>query len=279
MIKIMADTSTLKSSIQALAEGITVTPLSVTVAGRTYKELDEINSEDFIKAVREGNMPTSSQPAIGDILAHFDDAGESDEIIDIAMADGLSGTYQSAVSAKEISKNRDRITVINSRTLCGPHRYMVEKAHKLAKMGKGVGEIIAEVRKCIDNTKSYLIPEDFDYLRRGGRLAPLAAHIGGALRLVPVMTLNEDSTRLIKAGLTRSFHKALDLIIDAFNKAGIDENHLVTVSHADNIRRADEAKAALLRHFPKLDVEVVPLTPAFIAQGGPGCVAIQSVLK
>lgn len=279
MIKIIADTSTLTSSAQAIEQGFQVAPLSVTVNGETYKELDEISSMDFVKIVREGHLPTSSQPAIGDILNIFDAADEDDEIIDIAMAHGLSGTYQSAVSAAEMSKNKENITVINSKTLCGPHKYMVQKAQKMVENGCTKDEVIAAVNKCIENGISFLIPEDFDFLRRGGRLAPLAAHIGGALKLVPVMTLNEDCTRLVKAGLTRNIQKALDIVVDALKKGGTDENYLITISHADNMKRAEIAKAELLKHFPNTEIQIELLTPAFITQGGPGCFAIQSVLK
>ncbi len=279
MIKIMADTSILMSSYEAKEKGITIAPLSVTINGNTYKEMDEICSMDFVKIVREGHIPTSSQPAIGDILANFDACDENDEIINISMAHGLSGTYQSAVSAAEMSKNKENITVINSRTLCGPHKYMVEKAQKLVEEGKSKDEVLAAVNKCIENGLSFLIPEDFDFLRRGGRLAPLAAHIGGALKLVPVMTLNEDCTRLVKAGLCRNFQKAMDLVIGELKKDNTGTNHLITISHADNMKRAEFAKAELLKHFPDTEIEIVLLTPAFITQGGPGCVAIQSVLK
>lgn len=279
MIKIMADTSILMSSYEAKEKGITIAPLSVTINGNTYKEMDEITSMDFVKIVREGHLPTSSQPAIGDILANFNAVDENDEIINISMAHGLSGTYQSAVSASEMSKNKENITVINSRTLCGPHKYMVQKAQKLVEEGKTKDEVLAAVNKCIENGLSFLIPEDFDFLRRGGRLAPLAAHIGGALKLVPVMTLNEDCTRLVKAGLCRNFQKAMDLVIGELKKAGTGANHLLTISHADNMKRAEFAKAELLKHFPDTEIEIVLLTPAFITQGGPGCVAIQSVLK
>ena len=280
MIKIMADTSILMSSYEAKEKGITIAPLSVTINGNTYNELDEITSMDFVKIVREGHIPTSSQPAIGDILSNFDAVDENDEIINISMAHGLSGTYQSACSAAEMSKNKENITVINSRTLCGPHRYMVEKAQKMVEDGCTKDEVIAAVNKCVENGLSFLIPEDFDFLRRGGRLAPLASFIGGALKLVPVMTLTEDCTRLIKAGLVRNFQKALnEIIIPELKKDGTDENYLITISHADNMKRAEIAKAELAKHFPDTEIEIVLLTPAFITQGGPGCVAIQSVLK
>ena len=96
----------------------------MTIAGRSYREFDEISSDEFVAIIRQGHMPTSSQPAIGEVTALYEEfAGE--QILNIAMAQGLSGTYMSAVAAADLCDNADEITVLNSRTLCGPHRYMV----------------------------------------------------------------------------------------------------------------------------------------------------------
>ena len=70
------------------------------------------------------------------------EACAGDKVINTSMADGLSGTYQSACSAREMAKNKEDITVFNSGTLCGPHRYMVEQAQKMAKEGKDEMEIL-----------------------------------------------------------------------------------------------------------------------------------------
>ena len=132
MVRIVSDTSTLYSTAQAREAGFAVSPLSVTINGKSYREFDEISSERFVEIIREGNMPTSSQPALGEVTALYEEfAGE--EILNIAMAAGLSGTYQSAESAARLCDNSADITVVNTRTLCGPHRYMVEKAVEMAR--------------------------------------------------------------------------------------------------------------------------------------------------
>ena len=67
MVHIVSDTSTLYSTAQAKEAGFTVAPLSVTIAGKSYREFDEISSEEFVEIIRQGHMPTSSQPAIGEV--------------------------------------------------------------------------------------------------------------------------------------------------------------------------------------------------------------------
>lgn len=232
MIRIISDTSTMYSSAEAKEYGFHVAPLSVTIADKSYREFDEIDSVTFTDLIRQGNMPRSSQPAIGEVMELFEQFPD-DEIIDIAMADGLSGTYNSAVSAAASCSNSGNITVVNTRTLCGPHRYMVEKTTKMAEAGVGKEEILAWLNKRIDSAKSYLMPSDFDYLRRGGRLSPLVSFVG--------------------------------------------KGWVVYVVHADASELAEQAMEILKKDMPEASYQLHPLSPAFITQGGPGCVAIQVI--
>ena len=86
-------------------------------------------SAEFVEIVRAGNVPASSQPPVGGVIENYEKYPE-DDIINICMADGLSGTYQSALGAKAGLANESRIHVVNSATLCGPHRYMVQETLK-----------------------------------------------------------------------------------------------------------------------------------------------------
>jgi len=276
MVRIVSDTSTLYSKTQAKEAGFDVTPLFVTIAGNSYLEFEEISPSEFVKIIYEGNMPTSSQPAVGSVAQVYEQY-PNDEILNISMADGLSGTYNGAVAAKGLVANSDNITVINSKTLCGPHRYMVECAKKMAEAGKSMKEILAKLDELIASSRSFLMPADFDYLRRGGRLSPLVSFVGQTAHLVPVMTLTEDCTRLIVATVRRGFAGAFKFVTRNLEKYGVGEGWRVYVTHADAIERAEEAVRILKESLPKAIFEIHPLSPAFITQGGPGCVAIQVI--
>ena len=276
MVRIVSDTSTLYSSAQARAAGFAVAPLSVTIAGKSYREFDEISSDEFVAIINEGNMPASSQPAIGEVSALYEEfAGEP--ILNISMAAGLSGTYQSAAAAAELCDNCADITVLNSRTLCGPHRYLVERAAELAQKGATLQELLAWLNKRMDTAKSYLIPADFDYLRRGGRLSPLVSHVGKLAGLAPVMTQTDDGTRLTVASIKRGFKGAVKYVVDTLHRHGIGAGWKVYISHAAAPERAEMALEQLKALMPGAEYEIVPLSPAFITQGGPKCMAIQYV--
>ena len=276
MVRIVSDTSTLYSTAQAREAGFYVSPLSVTIAGENYREFDEISSEEFVAIINQGHMPTSSQPAIGAVTALYEElAGE--QILNIAMAAGLSGTYQSAAAAAELCDNCDDITVVNSRTLCGPHRYLVEQAVKMAADGASLEELLAWLNRRMDSAKSFLIPADFDYLRRGGRLSPLVSHVGKLAGLAPVMTQTEDGTRLTVASIKRGLKHAVKYCVEYLQKHGVGRGYKVYISHAAAPEKAELALQMLRTAMPEAEYEIIPLSPAFITQGGPACMAIQYV--
>ena len=276
MVRIVADTSTMYSTCQARQAGFAVSALSVTIAGKSYREYDEISAEEFVSIIRQGHMPTSSQPAIGEVEALYNEF-KDDEILNVTMAHGLSGTYTSACAAAELCDHSDQIHVINTRTLCGPHRYLVEKATQWAAAGEPVEAIKEKLNALMDSAKSFLVPADFDYLRRGGRLSPLVSYVGKAANLTPIMTQTENGERLTAAGIRRGFPHAVKYIVKELEKAGVGKGWRVYISHADAWDKAELAREKLKEAMPEAVCEVYPLSPAFITQGGPGCVAVQYI--
>ena len=71
-------------------------------------------------------------------------------------------------------EHNENIHVINSMTLCGPQKYLVEKAVELKEKGFSLDHIMKELHKSIATEKSFLIPQDFGFLKRGGRLTPVS---------------------------------------------------------------------------------------------------------
>ncbi len=276
MVRIVADTSTMYSTSQAREAGFAVSALSVTIAGKSYREFDEISAEEFVEIIRQGHMPTSSQPAIGEVEALYNEFA-GDEILNIAMAHGLSGTYTSARAAAQLSDHPEKIHVINTRTLCGPHRYLVEKAVQWANAGESAEAIIQKLNTLMDSAKSFLVPADFDYLRRGGRLSPLVSYVGKAAGLTPIMTQTDNGERLTAAGIRRGFSHAVKYIVKELEKAGVGTGWRVYISHAGAPEKAEQALKELKAAMPGAVCEIYPLSPAFITQGGPGCMAVQYI--
>lgn len=275
MVQIVTDSSVLYTEEEAKAAGFDVIPLCVSVGDMDGQDL-QINMEEFYGRIGKGEIPRSSQPPIGDVVEVYEKYQDAD-VLNICVADGLSGTYHGALSARDMVESRDRITVFNSRTLCGPHRYMVEKAQKMKEEGKGIPEILEWLKSAAEKTESFLIPQDFGFLKRGGRLTPVAAALGSVLKLKPVMRLTEDGTRLDKFFVKRTMSAAVSGIMDHMKKKGIDGRYLLYIVHAAAPKEAGAIREMIEAEFKGIQIQMMDLSPVFVAQGGPGCVAIQYI--
>ncbi|WP_458407066.1 DegV family protein [Anaerotignum sp.] len=277
MVKIITDSSTLYPPTEGKKLGFDVMPLCVSIADLEDRDL-LVDMDVFYSKIAEGNHPRSSQPPVGEVMEAYE-AYPEDEIINIAMADGLSGTYQSACGARESVDNKDNIVVFNSKTLCGPHRYMVEKAQKMAEEGKSAKEILDWLEYASEHHESFLIPQDFDFLRRGGRLTPMAAAFGSVLKLKPIMKQTDDGKKLDKFGVKRTMKAVVATIIEHLKKADLDSRHILYVSHARVPEDAKKVVEQLKEAFPEVEYHILDLGAAFVTQGGPGCVAVQYIEK
>lgn len=275
MVQIVTDSSVLYTEEEAKAAGFDVIPLCVSVGDMDGRDL-QIDMEEFYGRIGKGEIPRSSQPPIGDVVEVYEKYQDAD-VLNICVADGLSGTYHGALSARDMVESRDRITVFNSRTLCGPHRYMVENAQRMKEEGKGIPEILEWLKSAAEKTESFLIPQDFGFLKRGGRLTPVAAALGSVLKLKPVMRLTEDGTRLDKFFVKRTMSAAVSGIMDHMKKKGIDGRYLLYIVHAAAPKEAGAIREMIEAEFKGIQIQMMDLSPVFVAQGGPGCVAIQYI--
>lgn len=277
MVAIVTDSSTLYSPEQAQEAGFSSVPLCINIGDWNERDL-VLDMDRYYQMIGEGQIPRSSQPPIGDVMDTYESLADS-EIINIAMADGLSGTYQTACCARNLVENKDRITVFNTRTLCGPHRYLVEMAQCLKQEGFTAGEILDWLKRASEKTESFLIPQDFSYLKRGGRLTPLAAATGSVLNLKPVMRLTDDGKKLDRFAIKRTMSSAADAVIQYLKKKGLGKDHILYISHARAQADAQKIRAMFEAAFEGLEIRMLELSAVFVAQGGPRCVAIQYIEK
>ena len=272
-MKIITDTGSLMSQAQALELDIELLPLQVAILGKNYRDYFELKSADFVEMVKKA-IPNSSQPAIGDVMKVYE---RTKNALHITMTKGLSATYDSALGILN-SMHTEGITLFNSKTLAGTQKYLVELAASLSK-DKTVEEIVERMNKCLSSCQSFLMPTDFDYLKRGGRITILAATLGGFLKLKPIVMHVEGSERLEKFGSGRTWTNAIDQIIDRMIENGVSYTHKIYISHAFNLEVAELAFKRIKERIQNIEVDILELSPVMITQGGPGCVAIQYILK
>lgn len=277
MIHIVTDSSTLYSIEEGKQIGLSVVPLNITVEDKSYRDFEDISDLQLLEMIKENKIPRTSQPSIGEKIELYNTLVRDGEVIDIVMASGLSGTYQTALLAKKVCDVPEKVHVIDSQTLCGPHRALVNIALEMAAEQKSVEEIVPCIERMKQHEISFLIPIDFEFLVRGGRLNGMAGVLGGLLKLMAVMKKGENGKGLDKFSVCRTARKVGHDIVEEMKKEGVDSSYTFFVTHAANEELGMKMKVKLEEEFPGAEVHMYPLSPSFITQGGPGCVAVQAI--
>ena len=236
-MRIITDTATLFSPEEGKAVGISVVPTCVIHGDKVYRDYEEMQVDTLLSMIAGGATPTTSQPAIGDWLDVFEETTE--ETLGLFIGDGLSGGYQSAVGAKNTIDDNEYIHIVDTKTLAGAEGYLVQKAIELRNQGLNMEAIKTELEKSIESSASFVIPADFEFLKRSGRLTPIAAKISSMIKIVPVMTLTEDKKKITLFTIKRSWKKATEAIAEEMKKLGVDENYVIYICHGGDVKAAE----------------------------------------
>ena len=276
-MRIITDTASLFSPEEGKAVGISVVPTCVIHGDKVYRDYEEMQIDTLLSMIAGGATPTTSQPAIGDLLDVFEETTE--ETLGLFIGDGLSGGYQSAVGAKNTIDDNEYIHIVDTKTLAGAEGYLVQKAIELRNQGLNMEAIKTELEKSIESSASFVIPADFEFLKRSGRLTPIAAKISSMIKIVPVMTLTEDKKKITLFTIKRSWKKATEAIAEEMKKLGVDENYVIYICHGGDVKAAEGVLSQLKESFGNVTTELMCLSPSMLTHGGPGCVLVQAIKK
>jgi DegV family protein with EDD domain len=197
---VVCDTTAYLPSELLAARGIAAISLYVTVDGHQEAESEISDYREFYERLRasEGGA-TTSQPSIGDFVGVYEPLlDEGREIVSIHISAGISGTFEAAGQARERliaeGKGGERIHLFDSRSACGGMGYSVLAAAAAAQAGGDGEAVLARAVRAREELKMWFAIDTLEYLRRGGRIGGARAWIGGALKIKPILTLEEEIT-------------------------------------------------------------------------------------
>lgn len=218
-----------------------VIPLQVTINNNTYLDGVDIDIETFFNEMdKTDEMPKTSQipPAkFEEIYKKY--INEDYEVISLHLSSKMSGTYQSALIAKDMLEN-DNIHVIDSQNVTCGLGILVLKACKLRDEGKDAKEIVSIINDTISRVKSTLNFQSLDNLVKGGRLSKTTAFVGGLLGIK--LNLAVENGEMVVRDKVRGSKKALKCLIDYLEQCGISEEVTPIVLNA----AADEENRSVL---------------------------------
>lgn len=264
--------------------GINVLPMPFTIDGQTFYEDINLTHSEFFDKLTNGAEVFTSQPLVGDVGKLWDEVLKNyDEIVYIPMSSGLSGSCQTALMLA--NEYDGRVQVVDSQRISVTQKWDVFDAIELAKQGKSAKEIkkILETNKL--NASIYITVNTLEYLRKGGRITPAVAILGGMMKIKPILQIQGE--KLDTFSKSRTMSKATKIMIEAIKK-DIDEridpeqkgkNVHVCVAYTYDKQPALELKKELEEIYPDSTIICDPLSLSVSCHIGPHALAVAACKK
>ncbi len=269
MIKFLIDSSSDYMQSELAGEDILFIPMGITLNGKDYLGGVDLNQDQFYDMlVNSSEFPKTSMPSPAAFTDYFEKAkANGDEIICIILSSALSGTYQSAVTAKAMV-GYEGIHLIDSRCAAACIRIMLEHALRLRADGLSAAEITQQLELLKKRIRVYAAVDTLEYLYKGGRLSRAAAAVGTIASLKPILTITEEGTvSVIKKSLSKN--RAQRDLLDILTGADIDTSFPVYTLYSCGVENCE----ALEEHLAEAGIFPTGRTqlgPAIGAHVGPG---------
>ena len=276
VVRIVTD-STADLPTQVAADlGITVVPLTVFFGDDAYLDGIELDNAGFYeKLAASKDLPRTSQPAPAAFQEAFQrliDEG-ADAILSVHLSSKLSGTYQSACTARDSLENPRNVPVeiIDSQSISVGMNYPIQQAARMAREGKSLEELKAYVEDTLARTNILAVLDTLEFVRRGGRIGRASAFLGNMLSFKPIIELKEGEVAPVERPRTRG--KAYARIAQLLAEAGEVEYVAIAESNDEVGQQLGEA----LKEVYSKEVPIYHLGAALGTHTGPGTAAISLV--
>jgi len=255
------------------ALGIDIVSLSVIFGDKKYMDGVDFKKEEFYEMLSKSPvLPSTSQvnpDGFFDLFKNYTDAG--DDVLLIVISSKLSGTYQSAVIAKDMV-GADNIYLIDSYTTTFGLALLVYEAIAMRDKGAGAKEIYEKLMLLRDKIKFYAVVNTLKYLKMGGRLSSSQAVIGEVLGIKPLVSVANGEVKNV--GKERGQKAAFAWILNQLKENPPDKNYPVFFGHSNAPRMITDFMVFLAQSVDKNPHRVFEIGGVIGTHAGPGCVGL-----
>jgi DegV family protein with EDD domain len=279
MIKIVTDSTAYLPEETVRQHDISVVPLYVHFGNKAFREGVDLSNEDFYRRLKEApELPTTSQPSAGEfheLFTQLIDAGH--EVVTLTISSKLSGTWNSAMAAKEMLPDAGISVVDSLSTSVGLH-LMVDAAVEAAAVGATRQEIVEQIDQIKQKIQIFFVVDTLEYLAKGGRIGNAKAFLGTLLKVKPILVLQEGAIEPLEQ--VRSKRKATARMLDLVEEhvSGNGDTSRVAVTNALVPEEAESVSQELVGRLGcalPLEGEIGPVIGTHT---GPGCVGVATYI-
>lgn len=274
---IMTDSTADLNQTWAEDHDIVLIGLTILCDGEVYETVgpNRISSDYLLKKMKAGSHPQTSQINVGEFEKVFrEHARNNKALLYLAFSSVLSGTYQSALMARDLVREDYPdavIEIVDTLAAAGGEGYLTILAAEARDSGKHLLETKDIVEAVIPRLRTYFLVDDLFHLMRGGRLSKGSAFLGSLASIKPLLWIDEEG-KLVPIAKIRGRQKAIKEMVAQVEKDIADST--VIVSYTSDQGSAEKLREELLAHENISDVLMMPLGPVISAHVGPNTLAV-----
>lgn len=255
-----------------------ILPLRVQFGEDEYVDGRDLSREKFYRLLSEAKeLPKTAQVTpieFEELLRPYVEAG--DEIVILPISKEMSGTYNSAILAKEQFPGAP-IYVVNTLNVTFALALLVDLAVKMRDEGLDARTIAGRLDELKDRARLYAVIGDLKYLRLGGRLSSTGAVVGTLLGVKPIITIREG--KVIGVNKTRGMKAGYRSVLSYAEKEGVDTHYPVYFGHSDIPAAMKELEDAAKECLTLDEVHEIDIGPIVGTHAGPGATGIAFIAE
>lgn len=254
---------------------IRMVSLNLSFDDASMRETD-IDNEIFYKMMAEKGIPTSSQPSVGELYDEMISViKKGDSLCCIFISSEMSGTLSAGYLAKKMVLEKyenAQIEIVDSRSNCMQLGFAVIQAARAAKAGQTLEQVKEAALANIKRSRFLFIPENLEYLKKGGRIGGASALIGNLFKIIPILTVDNGKTNILTKVRTKknAVTAMVERMLEDIHTFGLGE---VVVLHIQCLNEATELKNEIQDKL-KISIDIMDIGPVIGLHVGPGTIAI-----
>lgn len=230
-------------------------PMKIITAKREFVDDENLNVDemaDFFNEYKERSRTSCPNPA--DWLDAF---GDADDIICVTITSALSGSYNSACTAKELyeAENEGKRVFVLDTLSAGPEiTLVVRKLEELVKSDMAYEGVCEKIQEYTKRTGLVFMLKSLKNFAANGRVSPLVAKLVGFAGICIVGKASDEGT-LEPTHKCRGENRSLETLINDLKELGL-KNGKVSIGHCQNEGAATKLKQMIESTFEKVQVEI-----------------------
>lgn len=278
-VAVVTDSTNYLPQGRAQREGIHEVSLYVGWQDDRRRELELDGYRAFYDRLRtDPELPTTSQPSIGDFLAVWEPLLEQGmEIVSVHLAGGISGTCETARQAHALLGERglgERIEVIDGETGCGGLGLLALAGAASAKGGAGKEQVAERIKAARKTLKAWFCVDTLEYLRRGGRIGKAQAWLGTTLQIKPILALEYEITPVERVRTSKRAFQRMVQYAQEIHQEGLDGWVVQHIQADEQAQRLIDRCLEIFGSEPVFTSEVGPVIGTYT---GPGLLGVGGI--